>query len=247
MVFLQRMEATPFEFRHRWWVIFSIFVLAFSAYAVDPVNCGAAIAEWLARERGMAATRDSYRVVFAFGAFLVGVASFFRTWGTAYLRADVMRDTRVHTERLLADGPYRHVRNPLYLGNILLAMGVGLMASRIGFVILSIGMTVFVVRLILREEADLLRDQGETYRRYRDAVPRLLPALLPLVRPAGNMPQWGQAIRAELTYWLFTAAIAAFAFTLKITVFWGVFALAVAASWLQKRPPTKAESATTAE
>jgi hypothetical protein len=47
-----------------------------------------------------------------------------------------MRDSRVHTERVLADGPYRYVRNPLYLGNILMATGIGLMASRIGFLVL---------------------------------------------------------------------------------------------------------------
>ncbi len=233
------MQATLFEFRHRWWVIFTIFFLAFSAYAIDPMNSGAAIAEWAARERGMTASRDSYRVIFAFGAFLVGLASLLRTWGTAYLQADVMRDSRVHTEKLLADGPYRHLRNPLYLGNILLAMGIGLMASRIGFLILAVGMTVFVVRLILREEAELLRDQGESYRRYCAAVPRLLPSVIARVPPAGNAPQWGQAIRAELTYWLFMLALAAFALTLDIRVFWGGFALAVAASWLQKRPETK--------
>jgi protein-S-isoprenylcysteine O-methyltransferase Ste14 len=47
------------------------------------------------------------------GAFLMVCAAFFRTWGTAYLQANVMRDSRVHTEKLLADGPYRRVRNPL--------------------------------------------------------------------------------------------------------------------------------------
>jgi protein-S-isoprenylcysteine O-methyltransferase Ste14 len=236
------MQATLFEFRHRWWMIFSIFFLAFSAYAFDPVNCGATIAEWAARERGMAATRDSYRVVFAFGTFLVGLATLLRTWGTAYLQADVMRDSRVHTEKLLADGPYRRVRNRLYLGNILLATGTGLMASRIGFLILAVGMTVFVLRLILREEAELLRDQGESYRRYCAAVPRLLPSVIARVPPAGNAPYWGQAIRAELTYWLFMLAVAAFALTLDIRVFCGVFAVAVAASWLQKRPGAKPDS-----
>ena len=72
-----------------------------------------------------------------------------------------MRDSKIHTERLLADGPYRYVRNPLYLGNIFMAAGMGLMASRSGFLILLLGMTVFVIRLILREEAELLRDQGD--------------------------------------------------------------------------------------
>src|ERR1039458_6078090 len=53
---------------------------------------------------------------------------------------------------LVADGPYRYVRNPLYFGNILLAIGFGMMASRVGCAILIVGMLVFVCRLILRSE-----------------------------------------------------------------------------------------------
>jgi protein-S-isoprenylcysteine O-methyltransferase Ste14 len=237
-------QATLFEFRQRWWVIFCIFFTAFFAYAVDHMNCGQAIADGLAKLLGTAATRNSYRLVFAFGALLVAVAALLRTWGTSYLQAEVMRDARVHTEKLLADGPYRHVRNPLYLGNILMALGLGLMASRTGFIILAVGMTVFVLRLILREEGELLRGQGEPYRRYCAAVPRLMPAILSRVPPAGNIPQWGRAFRAELMYWLMALALAAFAVTLNMKVFWGVFSVAMAAAFLLKRPPRKESSAT---
>ena len=230
------MQATLFEFRNRWWVIAFLFTAAFLAYSIDHVNAGVAFANWLAERMGQKATNDSYRVMFAFSAFLVFLAALVRTWGTSYLQAEVMRDFRVHTERLVADGPYRYVRNPLYLGNILLATEIGLMASRVGFWIVSLGMTVFVYRLILREEAELMRDQGEPYRGYCATVPRLLPALTPRVPPAGNAPRWGQGFRAELTYWCMGLAVAAFAVTLKLAVFWGVFAVAVVASWLGKRP-----------
>ncbi|HEV2386104.1 MAG TPA: isoprenylcysteine carboxylmethyltransferase family protein [Candidatus Acidoferrales bacterium] len=233
------MQATLFEFRHRWWVIFFLFFAAFSAYSFDRANCGVAIADWLARRWGATAGANGYRVVFAAGALLVALAAWLRTWGTAYLRAEVMRDSQVHAERLLADGPYRHVRNPLYLGNILLAAGIGLMASRIGFLVLSLGMTIFVVRLILREEAELVRGQGEAYRRYCAAVPRLAPSLVPRVPAGGNRPRWGQAVAAESMYWLLSGSLAAFAITLRIKVFWGVFAAAAAASWLLKRAWTK--------
>jgi hypothetical protein len=137
---------------------------------------------------------------------------------------------------LLADGPYRHVRNPLYLGNIFMAAGIGLMASRIGFLILWLGMTVFVIRLLLREESELLRDQGESYRSYCAAVPRLVPSLTPRVPSAGNAPQWAEGFRAELMYWLLTLAMWFFAITLNIKIFWGIFAVAMASSWLYKRP-----------
>jgi protein-S-isoprenylcysteine O-methyltransferase Ste14 len=237
------MRATLFEFRNRWWIIFLIFGAAFGAYSVDPVTSGVAIANWTAKHLGMTPTDNAYRIVFACGALLLAVAAFFRTWGTSYLKADVMRDSRVHTEKLLADGPYRYVRNPLYLGNILMAAAIGVMASRIGFLILLFGMTIFVLRLILREEAELARDQGEPYRRYCAAVPRLLPSLWSRVPAAGNQAHWGQSIRAELMYWLMALAMAGFAFTLNIKVFWAVFAVAMASAWLQKKPQSKANSA----
>jgi protein-S-isoprenylcysteine O-methyltransferase Ste14 len=233
------MQASLFEFRHRWWVIFFIFFIAFLAYSLDPVNCGVAIVGWLAKHLGTTPTANAYRLILAFSALLLTLAALLRSWGTSYLDAEVMRDSEVHTERLLADGPYRYVRNPLYLGNIFMAVGIGLMASRSGFLILSLGMTVLVIRLILREEAELLRDQGEPYRRYRAIVPRLIPSLSPRVPRAGNAPHWGQGFRAELMYWLLALAVAAFAVTLNIKFFWGVFAAAIASSWTLKSPKTK--------
>ncbi len=143
------------------------------------------MAIWLAGHHGPV-TDNAYRLIFAFGALLLIVAAGLRTWGTSYLQAEVLRDTHLHTERLLADGPYRHVRNPLYLGNIFLAAGIGLMASRIGCLILLLGMTVFVIRLLLPEESELWRDQGEPYRFYCAAVPRVVPSLRPRMPPAGN-------------------------------------------------------------
>jgi protein-S-isoprenylcysteine O-methyltransferase Ste14 len=228
------MRATPFEFRHRWWVIFSIFILAFLAYQIDSKNAAVALADWIASRLGKTANDDWYRLTFGAASLLCFIAALLRTWGTSYLHADVMRDSRVHTERLLADGPYRYVRNPLYLGNILLAIGVGLMASRTGFFILVLGMIVFVLRLIGREEADLGRDQGDAYQRYRAAVPRLVPSLVPRLPSAGHAPEWGQALRVESMYWLMAVAVAVFAVTLNLKLFWVFFGLGVAASLFSK-------------
>lgn len=227
--------ATLFEFRYRWWVIFFIFFLAFSAYFFDHVNSIQAIANHGGKYFGISVTYNTYRLFLAFGTLLLVIAAFLRTWGTSYLQAEVMRDSQVRTEKLLADGPYRYVRNPLYLGNIFTAVGIGLMASPTGFFILSFGMTLFVVRLILREESELSRDQGEQYRRYCAAVPRLLPALRPRIPAAGNSHNWAQGFRTESMYWLLALAMAAFAITLNIKVFWGVCTFAIASSWVFHR------------
>ncbi len=205
-----------------------IFSGAFLTYNLDRKNSVQAIVEWLARNWGANPNENAVRLLFGFGALLLILAASLRTWGTSYLRAEVMRDSRVRTERLLADGPYRYVRNPLYLGNILMGAGIGLMASRVGFVVLMLGLTVFDIRLILREEAELLEDQGDAFRRYCERVPRLLPSLMPRVPRAGNVPQWAEGFRAELMYWLFALALVAFAITLSVKWFWGFFAVAIA-------------------
>src|SRR5271154_6050580 len=127
------MQATLWEFRNRWYVISGIFAVAFMLYSVDHVNAAQALGDWIAARRGIAATENAFKVIFLVGAILIALAALLRTWGTSYLHAEVMRDSSVHTERLVADGPYRFVRNPLYLGNILMAVGMGFMASRAGF------------------------------------------------------------------------------------------------------------------
>src|SRR5579862_3175684 len=40
-----------------------------------------------------------------------------RVWGTAYLGTGVMRGAAMQGEAFVAAGPYRYVRNPLYLGS----------------------------------------------------------------------------------------------------------------------------------
>lgn len=113
-----------------------------------------------------------------------------RSWAEAYLHSSVVHDAKMHSDQLTADGPYRYVRNPLYLGTVLLALGLGTMASRFGFAIVVAGIPVIVYRLILREEAGLLASQGERYREYFRAVPRLIPALHPRVPSGEARPDW---------------------------------------------------------
>ena len=139
------MKATEFEFRHRSLLSLIHFWVGFQAYSIDRINVVWAIVPWDTPRGAFLA-----RLIFAFGTLLVGLAAGIRTWAAAYLRSDVVHDPKLHTETLVADGPYRHVRNPLYLGLFLLCVVVGFLASRLGFVILALVAAVRVVRLIGR-------------------------------------------------------------------------------------------------
>ncbi len=203
------MRATELEFRHRFWFIFLLFWVAFAAYRIDPVNVAEATLGWLAPGR----LGTGMRWAFAAAALLAGLAAWVRTWATAYLQTERVHDSNLRTEGVVADGPYRHLRNPLYLGNFLLAMGMGILESRLGFVLLVAGHAIFLRRLIGREESELLATQGEKYRAYFAAVPRLWPALRPRVPAGGLQPRWLQAFGGELFFWIVFAATLAFAVT----------------------------------
>lgn len=220
------MASSNFEFKYRFWIFGALFCVAFSSYSIDHQNTGAMLAEWIARLRGSAATTMDYHAIFAVAALFCIAAALVRTWGTAYLDPEVMVDMQMHSSRLVADGPYRYVRNPLYFGNILLAIGFGLMASRIGFAVLVLGMVAFDYRLILREEAGIAASQGDSFRAYCAAVPRLLPALRPKLPTGGGVPNWRGGLLGEAFMWVMAAAVLAFAITLNLNVYFVVLAAA---------------------
>jgi protein-S-isoprenylcysteine O-methyltransferase Ste14 len=203
------MIATEFEFRRRSLLNLIHFWLAFQLYSVDHVNVVAAFI------RGSAHRELLARAIFGFGALLLGIAAAIRTWAAAYLRSDVVHDPALHTETLVADGPYRHVRNPLYLGTFLLSVGLGLLASRSGFLLLAVGAAIRILRLIGREELELEKQQDERFRKFCRRVPKLIPSLRPRIPSAGLRPQWTQAFRGEAFMWGFFIAMVAFTVTLR--------------------------------
>jgi hypothetical protein len=212
------MRATVFEFRYRFWFICLVFFLGFACYRFDRVNVAGALAKWVFRgsDPGLnsRAARHVLQGLFFISALLLTAAAAIRTWAGAYLQTEVVHDARLRTEKLVADGPYRHLRNPLYFGNMLLAAGVALLASRTGAVIIVLGNLLIVLRLIGREEAALLQTQGGAYGAFLAAVPRLWPSLRPRLPASGLNPQWPQAFLGELHLWIF--ALAGFYFAARL-------------------------------
>jgi protein-S-isoprenylcysteine O-methyltransferase Ste14 len=236
------MKATDWEFRNRALIFGLIFAFTFPLYAVDPQNVTAAVAAELSIRLGWSADLLAHSL-FACAAFLLAAAAAIRTWASAYLQAGVVYAADVKTESLVADGPYRFVRNPLYLANVLMAISFAAMMSRVGCVAAVVFMLVFCYRLILREESDLHASQGETYERYRRMVPRLWPSLRPRAAAAARRAQWSAGFTAEFWYWGFAAAVTVFAITLNTTLFFSILGASIAlfwgSSWLLQRKPTQ--------
>jgi protein-S-isoprenylcysteine O-methyltransferase Ste14 len=218
------LRATDAEFRRRWWIFGAIFGVSFLPAAIDHVPAGARLAAAVASAAHCTPTLGLH-VVFGAAALALLAAAALRTWGSAYLGREVVHDQAIHAQVLHADGPYRHVRNPLYLGNIVLAATMGLIAPVSGFVLILAAVPVFCYRLIGREQAALEAQQGEPFRAYMRAVPRLWPSLRARLPPSGGRPDWRSGLAAEAFFWSYALGLALFALTLNVIwVFAGVVA-----------------------
>ncbi len=234
-------QATDIGFRNRFWFIAGIFGATFGFYSLDKTNVAVAltlrILNW--GSHSSAVNMDSpqfdnaVRVIFAFGTLLLVLAALVRSWATAFLKSGIVHDAAIHSEKLVADGPFRHLRNPLYLGNILQSVGIGFLASRTGFVFLVLANLIFMIRLIRHEEAGLLQSQGESYRRYFEAVPRLWPSFRARVPGSGAQPNWRDGILGEMFFWIFAAGMAVFTVTLKSNHFLIALGIGFAIYFLQ--------------
>jgi protein-S-isoprenylcysteine O-methyltransferase Ste14 len=224
------MRATKFEFEQRFWIFGMIFFIGFGLAAIDRVNFAVALLRLLAPSVNPdSAQGNNYlRLIFACGALLIFLAALLRTCATAYLRTEIVHDMTQHSESLVADGPYRYLRNPLYFANVPMMAGVGFLASRTGWFFIVFSAIFFGYRLILREEDGLRQTQGASYEAYLKAVPRFWPALTPRIPSGGTQPRWGQAVLGELLFWLFGVAILTFAITLSMKIMGIVFALSFA-------------------
>jgi protein-S-isoprenylcysteine O-methyltransferase Ste14 len=208
-----------------------IFAFTFPLYAFDQQNATAALANWLAPKLELNPDFLA-RLLFALAALLLVKAAFIRTWASSYLQASVVYASEVKSASLVADGPYRYVRNPLYLANVMMIIAMGAMMSRLGFVVALALMLVFCYRLIFREEGELQASRGKQFAEYRKAVPRLWPLPWPRIASAGGQAKWSEGFKAESWYWGFAAALIAYAITLKLWVFFAILAASLILFWV---------------
>ena len=216
-------KATQIEYRYRYLVHIVLytagFVLPWDKVWPQPhgLRTWLALAELLYRYCGVSLYAATLTVT-AFGAIFALAGAGLRTWGTAYMGAGVVNSGAMHGGGIVADGPYRHVRNPLYLGTWLHTFMLVLLMEPAGaiFTIVMIGW--FQMRLIGSEEFFLTGKLGEAYVSYCERVPRLLPSLRARVPASGSKARWGLAVLAEL-YFVGSAvsfAVVAWRFNLEL-------------------------------
>ncbi len=205
------MRASALEFRFRMAIIVAVISLGFWSPWIEGLGQWPGFGKrisllgWLSLELsriGLAPFTQSIAIVIVCASLLAAAAMILRVWGTAYLGTFVVNNAEMQAGAVMAAGPYRYVRNPLYLGSWCMIAAMSFIMPATGALFTMILVTVFLLRLILGEEAYLSGKLGEPYRDYLRAVPRLIPRVrtnLPKIDPmAARQPNWSRGLLAEL-------------------------------------------------
>jgi len=79
--------------------------------------------------------------------------------------------------RLANTGPYARIRHPQYAGFVLIMTGFLLQWPTLVTLVMYPILVFMYARLAMREEADMLAQFGEEYRRFRATVPAFIPKI----------------------------------------------------------------------
>ena len=106
------------------------------------------------------------------GFIFVTLGGFGRLWASLYVEG-------FKTKKLITEGPYSMVRNPLYFFTYIILLGFCLVVKSIPIAItLIVAFTVLHIPAIIKEERKLLAQHDNAYREYYNNTPRLIPNIL---------------------------------------------------------------------
>lgn len=122
-----------------------------------------------------------------------------RFWGVSYAGSETRTTGAVGGTQLVTSGPYSHVRNPLYIGNILMYVGVGIMSNALMPYLPLIALAYFVFQYvgIVSLEEEYLARTFSNWEEYKAKVGRFIPKMRAF-RGGGKLePNFTRALTSE--------------------------------------------------
>lgn len=122
----------------------------------------------------------------------------FTVIGFAYIKRGG-KEGKVYADDLVIQGFYAHVRNPMYVGNFLITVGIGIVYSSPWIYIFVIPFFTFVYLSIVTAEENYLRQKfGAQFEHYENTVNRFIPNFSGLQKTLKDFKyDWKKALRKE--------------------------------------------------
>ena len=159
-----------------------------------------------------------WTLVIGFAISLLG--ELIRFWGVSWAGSETRTTGSVGGTFLIISGPFAYVRNPLYVGNVLIYLGLGIMSFAWFPYLQIIAILFFLLQyyLIVKEEEGYLKKKfREDYKIYCEKVPPFFPRLTPYKNKSVTQPPFSAAagFRSETR-----SLQAVFGITLLLIILW---------------------------
>lgn len=112
------------------------------------------------------------------GLLIMAAGEIIRIWAVSYAGSETRTTGNVGGSSLVTQGPYSIVRNPLYIGNVIIYLGVGIMSMALFPYMQIIAFLYFLFQyycIIINEEEYLFKTFPDTYPVYTKYVNRIIP------------------------------------------------------------------------
>ncbi len=156
-------QPTSYTARHSTFEIFRAVVFKIRGLLMVPLLVFLVLCTWRTSQRDLAES--------VVGLLLFSAGLLVRIWAQTHLRY------RLHAERRVATtGPYAHVRNPVYLGNILMLAALALLCRLPWIIPVVVLWGLLVYQLSIGFEEERLGERfGQEFKTYCLQVPRWFP------------------------------------------------------------------------
>ncbi len=136
------------------------------------------------------------------GLLIAVCGELIRLWAVSWAGSETRTTGKVGGTYLVINGPYAHIRNPLYVGNILIYFGLGIMSFALFPYLQIIALAFFVFQYyeIIKEEEGFLKEKfGNDFAEYYKNVPRIFPRLTPYKKDGVEQPEYDikKGLRSE--------------------------------------------------
>lgn len=145
----------------------------------------------------------------ALGGAVAGVGALIRLWAAGHIDKG---------KALATEGPYAMTRNPLYLGSLIMTLGI-LIAGRAYWFLLPFGVIYLVLYIpaMKREEQELFQGYGESFLEYARRVPMFFPRLRPVAATSGSF-LWSRVKRNREHRHLMVLVLAGIVLVIRIYI-----------------------------
>ena len=142
----------------------------------------------------------SASLISGFAVVLIGEA--IRLWGVSIAGSETRTTGKVGGTYLITNGAFAYVRNPLYVGNMVMYLGVGIMSLALFPWLLIVAAAFFYIQyamIVSQEEEYLAATFAEQYKHYAAHVGRFFPRLSPYqsLTPHAKQLNWQEGFASE--------------------------------------------------